>query len=211
MQNLPSEDLYAFHIDQQIISFFASLGYFVSLIDKPTRRREADLGFDSLFKYSGNLKYFALQYKRPISFDASQTKFVITDKHQYKILEANKDWMLYCLPLFTSYSNLQSVLHHSAFMPADFWEDEAHSKTVNLDSVLAHVPDKDPIIYSRWGSVFERLSNCTFGIKEENKEMIQKMSEKAYDLFNTSFYVIDLENKRVRIVTNYLTNDKHLG
>ncbi len=210
LQSLPSEDLYAFHIDQQITGFFLESGYSISLVDKPTRARENDMGFDSIFRTSKSLKYFALQYKRPQKFDTRITTFEIRDKKQYQIINANQDWMLYCFPLFTDYSNISSVLHHCAFLPANFWnKSTAYSTTINFDPLLVRIGSvKKMSRYVRWGALYELLISCHFGMKEESPELIAKAYQKIYPLQNTTFYVVDINTKRVKIVTNYISTEQ---
>lgn len=175
---IPSEDLYAFNIDKQIERFFQELGYEVKLTDKPTRREESKLGFDSLFKKSGVLKYFAIQYKRP-KVTSLGIRFDFSNQNQHKILVRNSNWMFYGLPYFTDYSFLEVALHYFFVAPA-----------------------KDTQEFMSWGQFTNLFLACRLGLKEE-KERVKSMLLEEYPLDNYSSYVFDLTNGKVLIVSKY--------
>lgn len=192
----PSEDLYAFHIDSQIEKYFSNLDYEVSVVDKPTRRKEKDLGFDSLFKDSKQLKCFALQHKRPQERKKWFSFKLENDQHD--ILQQNTEWMFHCFPVFSDYNLLKNALHHIVITPATFQFQSTFpiSKLITGYPFKIYMPFKD--IHYPWGFFANSFLNCNIGMIEED---MKKVEGQIYDVLadNTSMYVFDLEQKKLFI------------
>lgn len=211
MIRIPSEDLYAFNIDHQIESYFSQIGYEVHVVDKPTRREESKLGFDSLFKDSEQLKYFALQHKRPRDVvDNKVIRFRIDNRRQYEILHRNKEWMFYSFPLFVEYDLLKVALYHTVFSQAKFWKKDSKTVTLNIFPCCINL-NKTMTPVSGWGEFSNDFISCKIGKIEVKLSRAKALLIEEFPLNNYTSYVFDLDNKKVLIVRKYAPSKNEQG
>jgi len=144
---------------RQLEEFFLHAGYQISVF--PLRQRvERYIPADHIFNSSELVKLFGIQYKALYhnSFD-----FWKLTPHQHQCLSAF-DWIYYGLSDLKSGSQYRNSLHYLRIYDTSF-------------NFISKFKADNNDIYYRWAMFFERLKDCTFGVRVSNESELRSSLE----------------------------------